>query len=298
MPEIYKSWIIAGFLIASSLSRTTVAQSPLNDFLARLASSGANVLVKSETDREGTISGFSRFNVNCGVQSKTINGTELRQIWNSDYVAMIEKTGEGKWSLQRLLAPNTEFYTRTQNGSKTASYLFGGPLLRRIESLDPKYTALESDDSVYEYQLAPDHPSYLKDPVLNSMAFRFDRNSKEPRLQEIHYFESVGGPGSEAIVEWVLTLEYPNDALFPMEIVAKGSFTSGSVSGVRDEDLWQRKLVEIDKDAKIDRSECRLTYYGLPEPKLARKDKTWVWLLLAALLTIGAAAAAWKLYRK
>ncbi|HRE84565.1 MAG TPA: hypothetical protein PLN52_26220, partial [Opitutaceae bacterium] len=177
------------------------------------------------------------------------------------------------------------------------SYLFGSPLLRRIESLDPMFTEHEPADYVFKYQLAADHPNYLPDRVLNSMSFRFDRDSKKSRLREINYYESVGQPGSEAIIEWVLTFDYPDDALFPMEIVAKGSFISGSVPGVRGEDLWQRKLVELDKDAKFTRPECYLAFYGLPEPRLARRDKTWVWLLLAAMLTTGVVAAFWRRYR-
>ena len=298
MPQVYKSWIIAGFLFAFSMSRTSIAQSPLDEFLERLESSGAHALIKSATDRDGSISSSFKFNGDFGINSSTFRGTERRWIWNSNYIALIEKTGEADWSLQRLLYPNSEVYTNALKSSTTATHVFGGPLLRCVKSLDPNYTVDESEESAYEYQLLPDHPNYSMDPAWNSMEFRFDRNDEGSWLKEIKFYESSGGPGNELAIEWILTLDYPENTLFPVDLVAKGSFVSGTISGFRDEDLWKKSRVELDKEVKLDRTECYLKFYGLPEPKIARRDKTWAWFLLGALLAIGAGAAFWNRYKK
>jgi hypothetical protein len=296
--QVFGPWILAGFLFAFSMPRTTVAQSPLNEYLARLESSGANMLIKSETDRDGSISSLCRFSGNYGIESKIIKDMERRWIWNSSYVALVEKAEEGKWSLHSLLYPNSEVYEKARSSSTTAAQVFGGALWGRIKSLDQNYKELDSEGFVYEYQVLPEHPMYSADPVWNSMAFRFERNSEELRLREINFYESSGDPGSETVIEWVLSLEYPSDALFPMELNAKGSVVLGSIPGMRDEDLWKKRRIETDKVAKFDRSECYLAFYGLPEPKLARKDNAWAWFLLAALLSIGAGVALWKWRRK
>ena len=282
--------IIALVLIATWLPTTSVVngqgsgmKNPLSDFLSRLSDSEALVTIKTITtisDGPETVSEeFFRVQGELGIFSKSENETERRWIWNQDYAALLETPVQGDWMLKEVMRANADSYATVIKSASVRGCFISGPVLERMKGLALSDVENQAEGSLFEYHFVPESPFFSSDPTLNSMSIRFDGTSEKARLLKINFWQSKD-------MEITIEYDYPKAALFPLKRTMVGRSKGSTVK--------RETKVESDRETQFDRSECYLSYYGLPEPKYARKSNRWIWISLTALLVFGTGAFLWN----